>query len=74
MLLGEAVLYLKRAVKKIFGPEVTVRLVNSRSPDVQGKPWKGENPQPLVIIDDEVVFKGDFSVKKIVEEARRRMP
>ncbi|MDI9484007.1 MAG: hypothetical protein QM372_00855 [Bacillota bacterium] len=72
MPLGEAVVYLRRAVRRRVGPDVAVRMVNISRPGNQNAPWKDERPLPLVIIDGDVVFKGDFSIHKIVQEVADR--
>ena len=72
MPLGEAILYLKHAVRRSLGPEYKVRLVDVASREAVGRHWRTERPLPLVIINDEVIFKGSFSPQKIVHELRRR--
>lgn len=72
MPLGEAVLYLKHAIKRVFGPNARVRLVDPIGPEGRGFHWTNEKPLPLVILDGEVVFKGDFSIRQIVQEVARR--
>ncbi|MCK9524472.1 MAG: hypothetical protein M0R49_00885 [Limnochordia bacterium] len=64
-------MYLKRAVKRGFGPGINVRLLDVTSRDAQDS-WKKERPLPLVIIDGDVVFRGSFSVQQIVKELYRR--
>lgn len=71
MPLGEAVIYLKRAVKRGFGPIHKVRFLDARSREAK-EHWKKEGPLPLVLIDGDIVFKGSFSVQQIVQELRRR--
>ncbi len=72
MPLGEAILYLKHSVKRRFGPDVTVRFLDITSRAAQGASWKDEGPLPLIIIDGDVVFKGDLSVRQIVQELNSR--
>jgi disulfide oxidoreductase YuzD len=71
MPLGEAVIYLKRAVRRSFGPSHKVRFLDARSREAK-EHWKKEGPLPLVLIDGDIVFKGSFSAQQIVQELRRR--
>lgn len=72
MPLGEAVMYLKHAVKRGLGPRFKVRFIDVTSREAAGCHWRTERPLPLVIINDEVVFRGSFSPQMIVQELRRR--
>ncbi|HBG01796.1 MAG TPA: hypothetical protein DDW87_09520 [Firmicutes bacterium] len=72
MPLGEAVTYLKFAVRRRFGSGVKVRFVDSASSEALTSEWKDERPFPLVIIDGVVFSKGTFAAGKIVQELRRR--
>ena len=71
MPLGEAVLYLKRAVKRSLGPNHKVRLLDVRSREAKDH-WKKEGSLPLVIIDGEIVFRGELSIPQVVKELSRR--
>lgn len=72
MPLGEALLFLKRGIKRSFGSDVRVRLVDPQGLEGREYTWKDQRPLPLVIIDGDVVFKGDVPVRQIVEEVARR--
>ncbi len=72
MPLGEAVLYLKHGIKRHFGSDVSVRLVDPLRPEGRGSHWQNERPWPLVVIDGELVAKGTVSVKQIVQEVTER--
>lgn len=63
---------MRRAVKRSVDPDIKVQLVNIARGEAQSAPWKDERPLPLVIIDGDVVYRGDFSVREIVQEIARR--
>lgn len=71
MPLGEAVVYLRRGVKRRFGSNVTVRLVKEDSLEARRSTWGGERPLPIVVIDGKVFSKGSFSLKAIIQELLR---
>lgn len=62
MPLAEAVVYLRRTVRRHFGTEVTVCFV---------EPQGEEGPFPVVTIDGKVFTKGTLSYRAIVQELRR---
>ncbi|HBN97394.1 MAG TPA: hypothetical protein DDZ66_13970 [Firmicutes bacterium] len=64
-------MYLKHAVKRGLGPEYKVRFLEVTSREALGRHWRTERPLPLVIVDDEVIFRGSFSPQKIIQEVRR---
>lgn len=72
MPLGEAVMYLRFAVRRRFGSEVEVRFADSTSSEALTSPWKDERPLPLVIIDGDLFSKGTLAAKAIVQELNRR--
>ena len=61
MPLGEAVVYLKRAVRRHFGSEVMVRFV---------EPGQEGGPFPVISIDGKVFSRGSMSYKAIIQEVR----
>lgn len=61
MPLGEAVVYLKRAVRRRFGQDVTVRLVESTTEP---------GPFPVIIINGKVFSRGTLSYQAIIQELR----
>ena len=63
---------MRRAVKRSVDPDIKVQLVNIARGGAQSASWKDERPLPLVIIDGDVVYRGDFSVREIVQEIARR--
>lgn len=71
MPLGEAVVYLRRAVKRRCGTDITVRIVDVDSSEARSSSWREEGPLPLVIIDGRVFSKGTFSFYKITQELVR---
>lgn len=60
--------YLKRAVKRRFGSDVQVRLVDVESAEARGNLWGQERPLPVVIIDGKVFSKGTLSFHRITQE------
>lgn len=67
MPLGEAIVYLKRAVKRRFGNEVTVRFVDVESREAKESGWSKETVLPVILIAGEVFLKGTLSFQKIVQ-------
>jgi hypothetical protein len=68
--LGEAVVYLKRAVRRRFGSEVTVRLVSPESSEAKQGGWVQDGLLPVVVIDGLVFCRGRLSLKEIVRKLK----
>lgn len=68
MPLGEAMVYLKRAVKRRFGTDVAVRFVDVESEEAEKNGWKTLGPLPLVIVDGKVFSKGTMSYYQITQK------
>lgn len=64
-------MYLRRAVKRRFGTEITVLLVDPERSPRQESEWVNERPLPLVIIDGKLFSKGSLSLKEVIQELQR---
>lgn len=70
MPLAEAVIYLRRAVRRRLGPGFVVRFVDADSAEARRSLWGQETPLPLVVINGAVFSKGIFSFAEIIQALR----
>lgn len=70
MPLGEAVLYLRRAVRRRCGSDVTVRLVRPDSLEARKGGWVQGQVLPVVVINGEVFCRGRLSLKEVVDKVQ----
>jgi len=66
--LDEAMIYLRRMVRRRFGSKVVVTFYNENNYLRTGKWWENERPLPLIIIDGKVVFRGTMPLGDIIRE------
>lgn len=71
MPLGEAVVYLRRAVRRRLGDGISVRLVRPDSVGARKYQLGSGRTLPVVIIDGQVFLEGSFSLKEIIGELQR---